>query len=228
MAKPTWLLVCCLYAGCLGFGGGKAANAPEPPTQEEFYVYENLSNSLTSDKYAMFLIRELFFPSVGESPVCVPITYSLDCTGSSPPFNYSNHSFDFLWTEYNSEAFVGQLLLSSAYYGVVLDGFDWVDYCWFFDESDVTVRLNLSVSTTPCNSDNPVLISQLQSFTALVGVNEMGACVGVQGNCLIRNLMCTLLIVILLVLLLPTFLKSNSSKVWIENKQLCPEKSENF
>ena len=223
MAKPTWLLVCCLYAGCLGFGGGKASDAPVPPTEEEFYVYQNLSNSLTSDKYAMFLIREIFFPSVGESPVCVPITYSLDCPGSSPPFNYS---FDFLWTEYNSEAFVGQLLLSSAYYGVVLDGFDWVDYCWFFDDSDVIVLLNLSVSATPCNSDNPVLISQLQAFTALVGVNEMGACVGVQGNCLIQDVMCTLLIVFLFLLLLPTFLKSHGNMVWIKNKQPCTEKSE--
>lgn len=158
--KSRWVLVSCIYTVYFGV----TASMPSgPPTMEQYEIYEELSTALTNDDFAMYAIRELFFPSVGASPVCAPIQFSLKCANSSQLFNSS-----FLWTQYDSQMFVGQLLLSSAFYGIVLDGFDWVDYCWFFEDENATQVLNLSIPSA-CDGLDSVLSSQLQAITALVG-----------------------------------------------------------
>ena len=135
------------------------------PTQEQFQIHNQLQDALFNDTFTLFTLSEVFFPRVGITPVCVPIKYELSCSQS--------HKYNacFLWTTYNSQSHVGQILLGYAYYGVILTGFDWEKSCWFFSDA-VTTVLQLNVSDLECNNyTNFTLQAELQGFTAVVSHN---------------------------------------------------------
>ena len=128
------------------------------PTEEDFDLNNQFVDALKNNSFALFTLRELFFPSVGVSPLCTPIIYEITCDNSS------TLNFSFLWTQYDSQSLVGQILISSAYYGIVLKGFDWESSCWFFKNT----TLRLSKDEFNCESD--ALLTQLKIFTATVSV----------------------------------------------------------
>ena len=142
-----WISLICLFL---------LVNGYNTPSESDYNTYRELENALSNSSYALFSIRELFFPSVGRSPLCTPIIYELTCT---TPQNYS-----FLWTQYDSRTIVGQILVSFAYYGVTLRGFDWENSCWFFRSNERTPVLRLNFSD--CSIEN--LEEQLFRFTAVV------------------------------------------------------------
>lgn len=136
------------------------------PTEEEFDLHNQFVDALNNNSFALFTLRELFFPSVGTSPLCTPIIYEITCDDSS------SRNLTYLWTQYNSQSLVGQILISSAYYGIVLRGFDWESSCWFFRDTAV-LRLNMD----ELNCDSDVVLKQLKIFTATVSVWQKLLCV---------------------------------------------------
>lgn len=129
------------------------------PTEEDFDLHNRFVGALNNNSFALFTLRELFFPSVGPSPLCAPIIYEITCD------DYSTRNFSYLWTQYDSHSLVGQILISSAYYGIVLRGFNWEDSCWFFNDS---AFLRLNMDEFNCESD--AVFTQLKIFTATVSV----------------------------------------------------------
>ncbi len=134
------------------------------PTEEDFYIQERLSLALNNNRYARFSLRELFFPRLGETPVCSPIKYELSCNDTDFTYNSSK-----LWTSYDASSPVGQILLSSAYYGILVRGFDWETACYTDTESETLLQLILP----SCDDNNiteltEVLEKQLLAFTIAV------------------------------------------------------------
>lgn len=131
------------------------------PSEDDYNAYNELVSALGNNSHAHFILRELYFPSIGQSPICTPIKYELICDGSSP------QNFSFLWTEYDTSTYIGQILVSFAYYGVIVRGFDWEESCRFFQNDQQSspvpvLKLNLG------DCSNQELQAQLVHFTAAV------------------------------------------------------------
>ena len=144
------------------------------PTYEEYTVYEELERQLLSDEdgpFNIFTLAEVFYPKVGPSPICVPITYMLTCPNESviesctDPISCANSSFDasFLWSQYDLGTPIGPVLLSYAWNGITLKGFDWEDTCNFQKE----VNFELNIDNITCRSEQ-VIQNALKSLTAVV------------------------------------------------------------
>ena len=152
MGTLTFLLVALLSLTCWA----------KQPSQEDYYIQQQLVSALFNNPYARFTLRELFFPRVGEAPVCAPIRIELTCNDTDFTYNKSQ-----LWTSYDASSPVGQILLSSAYYGILVKGFDWETACFTDLESQTIVQLELpSCSNSTDNID--ILDSQLHAFTVAV------------------------------------------------------------
>ena len=116
------------------------------PTYEEYIVYSELENQLLSTEngpFNAYKLAEVFYPKVGPSPICVPITYTLICPNAIvisnctkdpiPCTETESTSFNasFLWSQYDLGTPIGPVLLSYAWNGITLRGFDWEDSCSF-------------------------------------------------------------------------------------------------
>ena len=134
-----------------------------------YNIHNILEESLTNNTYALFQLSELFFPREGNPPVCTPIEYRITCMDQGT-FNTS-----YLWTIYDSQSPVGQILLSSAFYGIILKGFDWEQTCYFFSDTPPTV-LELEALELDCyNADkNETLLEEMRRFTVVVSDNTLG------------------------------------------------------
>lgn len=139
------------------------------PTYEEYTVYEELERQLLSNPFYIFTLAEVFYPKVGPSPICVPITYTLICSNesviadSTDPISCTNSGFNasFLWSQYDLGTPIGPVLLSYAWNGITLKGFDWEDTCNF--QKEVNFELNIT-----CRSER-VIQNALKALTAVVG-----------------------------------------------------------
>lgn len=114
------------------------------PTYEEYAVYSELEKQLFSEEdgpFNIYTLAEVFYPKVGPPPICVPITYTLICPNASancttdpiPCTDAESTSFNasFLWSQYDLGTPIGPILLSYAWNGITLKGFDWEDSCSF-------------------------------------------------------------------------------------------------
>lgn len=145
------------------------------PTYEEYTVYEELERLLLSEEdgpFNIFTLAEVFYPKVGPSPICVPITYTLICpdesviADSTDPISCTNSGFNasFLWSQYDLGTPIGPVLLSYAWNGITLRGFDWEDTCNFQKE----VNFELNIANITCRSER-VIQNALKALTAVVG-----------------------------------------------------------
>lgn len=144
------------------------------PTFEEYTVYKELERQLLSEEdgqFNIFTLAEVFYPKVGPSPICVPITYMLICpdesviTNRTDPIscNISSFNASFLWSQYDLGTPIGPVLLSYAWNGITLKGFDWEDTCNFQKE----VNFELNIANITCRSER-VIQNALKSLTAVV------------------------------------------------------------
>lgn len=142
-----------------------------PPTVEEYQTYEILEKALLKAEmddrvsYNVFLLAETFYPKVGLPPICMPVNYTLRCNEScSEHFNCSlDYETYFLWTEYNLDLPIGTLLLSYAWSGIVLRGFNWEGTCHFLDG----IELELEAGCLE-NATETVVLQALRGMTAVL------------------------------------------------------------
>ncbi len=131
------------------------------PSLQAYDVHNQLLGTLQNNTYAKYSLSELFFPRNGSSPVCVPIRYNLTCE------NEAEYNVSYLWTMYDTESFAGQMLLSSAYFGFTLWGFNyWQQQC-SFDHLDTT-EISLVVEGIDCNESEDILLAELKVLTSAV------------------------------------------------------------
>ena len=160
------------------------------PTYQDYIVYGKLEKQLLTGKDGLnlYTLAEVFYPKVGPKPICVPISYTLLCPNASEISNCTDsvinctdsvinctdsvinctepgYRTSFLWTQYDLSTPIGPLLLSYAWDGITLKGFDWEDSCNF--EKDV--HFDLNVSNVSCRSEE-VIKTALKALTAVVSI----------------------------------------------------------
>ena len=140
-----------------------ASCSAKQPSQEDYYIQQQLLSAFNNNPYARFSLRELFFPRLGESPVCSPIKYELSCNDTDFTYNTTK-----LWTSYDASSPVGQILLSSAYYGILVKGFDWETACFTDSSSEIVVELELPSCDGNMTESMATLDKQLLAFTIAV------------------------------------------------------------
>ena len=140
--------------------GSVAVLDAKPPLRQAFEIHSELLNALQNATYAKYSLSELFFPRSGENPVCAPISYILNCD------NVDQYNSSFLWTLYDTESFAGKMLISSAYYGFTLWGFNWQHQCSFSDATATDVELEVDFECS--NETESVLNTELQALTSAV------------------------------------------------------------
>ena len=152
------------------------------PTHEEYVVYKELEQQLVSGEdasYQLYRLSEVFYPKVGPSPICVPVTYTLTCPNATVIDNCTSRpipcveteadSFNasYLWSHYDLGAAIGPVLLSYAWSGIRLRGFSWEDSC----DLDRELRFVLDIDNISCRSGE-VIKSALKAMTAVVSKTE--------------------------------------------------------
>ena len=137
------------------------------PTHEEYEVYGELKKQLFSDPFNLYTLAEVFYPKVGPPPICVPISYTLitNCTDPIHCTDSESNSFNasFLWSHYDLGSPIGPVLLSYAWNGITLRGFDWEDTCNFQEG----LHFVLDIANVSCRSGE-VVNQSLQALTAVV------------------------------------------------------------
>lgn len=151
------------------------------PSGELFATFKQLEEALLNGNVSddngevpnLHILAERFYPSRGIGPICVPIVYQIfcnesqecsECINCSPSESYNT---SFLWTKYDADAAVGAILLSYAWSGVILKGFDWEKECLFSDELLLQLRVgDLTFGNDSVVSDALKDISrQLKGYT---------------------------------------------------------------
>ena len=148
------------------------------PTHEEYVVYRELENQLLSGEdapFKLYRLSEVFYPKVGPSPICVPITYTLTCPNATifdnctsdpiPCAETEADSFNasYLWSHYDLGAAIGPILLSYAWSGIRLEGFAWEDSC----NIDEALEFVLDIGNISCRSGEAIG-EALKALTAVV------------------------------------------------------------
>jgi hypothetical protein len=165
--RVLFLLLASLPA--LLFTGGTSL-----PTHEEYEVYGELEKQLfstTDGPFNLYILEEVFYPKVGPPPICMPISYTLICpnanvvTNCTDPIHCTDsesNSFNasFLWSHYDLG---GPVLISYAWNGITLRGFDWEDTCNFQEG----LHFVLDIANVSCRSGE-VVNQSLQALTAVV------------------------------------------------------------
>ena len=137
------------------------------PSQESYQLHRELLAALENASFTRYALSELFFPRTGGvSPVCAPISYALDCADGE-------YNVSFLWSIYDTKTIGGRMLISSAYYGFTLDGFDLIEnQCLFFHQNTTTlVQLDVELE---CSEEETwrVLLDELTGFTSAVSASR--------------------------------------------------------
>ncbi len=157
-------LLSLLLAGCLSLCSGSQ------PSVEDYQIYSLLETALCSDSYNLYILAETFYPKIGSTPICQPVSYRLtceaevgcqDCINCTAPGGYQT---TFLWTLYNVDQPIGPLLLSYANSGIALRGFEWEDACLFQDD----INLNLTLTNQSDGLRESSIQTALKEMTAVV------------------------------------------------------------
>ena len=153
------------------------------PTREQFEAYTELEQALVNNSFNLYTLAETFCPSIGHTPICIPVKYNLycdqevcdTCINCTQPEGYN---ISFLWTQYDMTAPIGPLLLSYASSGIGVRGFDWEEDCLF--QQGIVLELNVSflnysntslinmslINTSPINTS--LINDSLHKMTARV------------------------------------------------------------
>lgn len=122
------------------------------PTEEDHTLYSlfqiALVNGSTNGVPNLYILEANFFPSQGQSPICIPVKYTLFCDSDfSPCLEKNSHpeNISFLWTQYDVTLPIGGLLLSYASSGIILKGFDWEDSCIYSEAFQLDLTLDSGV-----------------------------------------------------------------------------------
>lgn len=148
--------------------------AATEPSLEQFSLDQSLENALVCSPFSRYVLAETFFPKVGEQPICIPVKYTIfDCSNqtcsASTCCNCTSalvYNATFLWTQYNIDNVIGPLLLSFAWSGVVVRGFDWGYNCLVRGGIDLVLR----VGQLDWNQSEPLMEDALRGVTAVVGL----------------------------------------------------------
>ena len=165
-----------LFGSCIAlFSLALWAPVASQPNQNQFSLYQHFENALLCDQFTKYVLLETFFPKVGMQPICTPVNYRLlNCTDqvcyadnccNCPDFGTSFYNVSFLWTKYNVDNAIGPLLLSSAWSGIVVRGFDWETNCLISGGIELVLR----VGKLSFDQAEPLLDETLQGLTAVVG-----------------------------------------------------------
>ena len=133
------------------------------PSRESYQLHKELLTALQNASFTRYTLSELFFPRLGGgSPVCAPISYVLSCADGE-------YNTSFLWSLYDTESFAGRMLISSAYYGFTLAGFDLIQSQCLFISQDTTTLVQLNVEME-CSEEETqrILLNELTAFTSAV------------------------------------------------------------
>ena len=141
------------------------------PTEEEYTLQTLLQDALvngnTSGVSNLYVLEANFYPSQGQSPICIPVNYLLSCdSGGAPCIDDDAHALNtsFLWTQYDLSLPIGALLLSYASSGIILKGFDWEDACIYSEPFQLSLTLN-----TAERFNTSTLTATLLGMTSQVG-----------------------------------------------------------
>ena len=142
------------------------------PTEEDHTLYSLLQvalvNGSTNGVPNLYILEVNFFPSQGQSPICIPVNYTIFCNsdfGSCLEENSHPENISFLWTQYDVTLPIGGLLLSYASSGIILKGFDWEDSCIYSE----AFRLDLTLGSAVQFNDSAVA-SGLLGITSQVSI----------------------------------------------------------
>ena len=147
------------------------------PTREQFETYTELEHALVNNKLNLYTLAETFCPSIGHTPICIPVKYNLHCdqqecdmciTCTQP----EGYNISFLWTQYDMTAPIGPLLLSYASSGIGVRGFDWEEDCLF--QQGIVLELNVSFLSY---SNTSLINDSLHKMTARVTCMCVCVCV---------------------------------------------------
>lgn len=164
------------------------------PSLEQFSLDQSLENALVCSPFSRYVLAETFFPKIREQPICIPIEYTVfgcanqtcdasvccNCTGDLL------YNATFLWTQYSVDNVIGPLLLSFAWTGIVVRGFDWECDCLVSGGIDLELRLG----QLDWNRSEPLMEPALRRMTAVVGL-RMQRCTAQRAGFMIRGVACS-------------------------------------
>ena len=142
------------------------------PTEEDHTLYSLLQRALmngsTNGVPNLYILEANFFPSQNQSPICIPVNYSLFCNSdfaSCLKENSHSENISFLWTQYDVTLPIGRLLLSYASSGIILKGFDWEYSCIYSEAFQLDLTLDSAVQF-----DDSAVSSGLLGITSQVSI----------------------------------------------------------
>ena len=148
------------------------------PTREEYTVYRELEDQLLTGEdasFKLYRLSETFYPKVGPSPICVPITYTLTCPNetiinncTADPIPCDQGDGFRAPYHYDLSTAIGPVLLSYVWSGIRLVGFAWEDSCNLENELEFV----LDIDNISCRSGD-VIKDALKALTAVVRLAEI-------------------------------------------------------
>ena len=166
---PLSLLFLCLMV--LSVPTHSTQVSVESYTTHRELEYALLNSVINQTVPNLYVLANTFFPIEHLEPICLPVTYHLDCdtlnicsSGDCIDCTTSNFNASFLWTEYDTTSAIGKILLSYAKSGIELLGFsNWEETCVFGYQT--SLQLNVTNLTY---ADRDVVMETLKKITAQV------------------------------------------------------------
>ena len=163
VSKPLFVVVICLTFLFVASNGVQ-------PNEDEYTVYKLIQKAIvdgsTDGVSNLYVLETNFYPAQRSSPICIPVDYDLMCNYSHTPCfkdDADTLNTSFLWSEYDLTQPIGAILLSYAYSGIILKGFDWEHACIYTDP----FRLSLTLT-----ADNMTLFDDTTITNALLKITS--------------------------------------------------------
>ena len=140
-----------------------AVSSLPSPMREKYELYDLLADALFRDPFNAYKLMTVFFPNEAPQLVCAPFEYLVTCNqsvacnltkGGEEGSNSSSdkevftdcrngHNATFLWTLYDLQAPLGQVLLAYSFRGIALRGFNWEEVCYLTEQATITLAIEL-------------------------------------------------------------------------------------
>ncbi len=121
----------------------------DPPADDDPTLSKILEEGLLNNTQNLETIRAAFKVEPGAVKICVPLTYSINCTdqedcdNETTSFNCTNgYTTTFTWTNFDVTSFSGKFLFAYASENLEVFGFEWAGAC------DVSVTNTLTLNTS--------------------------------------------------------------------------------
>ena len=150
-------------------------------TYNNYDLHRILERGLANDSQNLYNIQKARFQRKTESRVaCLSVGYQLECSSQNCFINNDTASLDcttnvnrtkieFLWSSFDTNTALGDILLKYTIYDLRIFGFEWEDDCELYQDA---VNINILVDDLPdgpCVSKHE-LCTALQYITTLVSV----------------------------------------------------------